>query len=78
MRVDDLVQFLNPGGLSFTGRECCFGQARAIDCAIGIENRRAEVSNHFVEDRLTMLHQFVSNMIRLNYVSAEGGKHLCY
>ena len=70
--MDQSVQLLDSRGLR---AKSGFGQLRPADSAIRIQNARAEVTQHFLVDGLTRLHQFMSNGISLDDMSAQLGEY---
>ena len=68
--MDDGVQFADSRGSGWIRAERRFGELRAIDAAIGIQDGAAEVAYNFFLHGLAGLHEFVGDVVSLNEVRA--------
>jgi hypothetical protein len=73
--VDNGIQLPDLRGPLGIWAEGSFGEFRAVDGAVGIQDGAAEVAHDFFINRLAGLHEFVGNVIGMDEARATRHEH---
>ncbi len=69
------VQFSDSRGPGCIRAEGCFGELRAVDGAVGIQDGLAKMADDFIVDRLARLHELVGDVVGLDQARAQSDQH---